>query len=558
MSGPSPDKLPDNLPSSARVGLNGPDAQVPARFVDLPPTEQARLARHALVHALLPLALEDEQARRTFAGRITKSIMPDAAPFTRGVVSKLARPSARFERPRPATTNRLSRSSTRRIVRRRATSRVVPYALAAAVAACVTIAFVWQYDRAAAPTPATSTDATIAVMANSESATWATPPGPLTAGVRLRLTSGLVELELRDKGRLVLDGPADLELSDPMRAVLRGGRLVLNVTPGGHGYQVQTPGGVFTDLGTRFGVIVGPDGSVEAHVIEGSISARTTGSTTDVVLTQNKAVRLHAGRAEPITVDPGAFYTRLPPHLPQAPSWIRWRMDDGSGPNAAAQVHGFPSTNAELTLKAVRGSSPPKWTTGHRGDALAFDGRGGYAESGFPGIAGTQPRTVTCWIRMPRDFTSADGFAIVSWGDPLSPGRGEVWQVSLNPLVADGPIGRLRVGTHGGKLVGTTDLRDDRWHHIAVVMYGGVQPDIGTHVMVYVDGQLEPVSRRTVQTIDTRIVDDGHGVWVGRNVTHQQDNRNSPHGFLRGMVDDLVITAGALTQDEIRTLMDGR
>lgn len=570
-------QLPDNLPPSARVGLNGPDAQVPSRFVDLSPAEQKQLARHALIHALLPLALEDQRARQDFAGRVRKAIVPDAAPFTQQVVTRLARPSARFERSTTSrlsrvpssritrvstaritrvSTGRVSRASSRRQVKRSPT-RFVPYALAAAVAACVAIVLVWQTSFSAAPTASPATDNAIAVMANSESATWATPPGPLIPGVRLRLTSGLVELDLRGKGRLVLDGPADLELTDAMRAVLRDGRLVLAVTPEGHGYQVGTPSGTFTDLGTRFGVIV-TDGTAEAHVMEGSISAHTPQNPTPIVLTQDKAARLRSGRLEHIPVDPGAFYTRLPPHVAQTSAQIRWRMDEGSGAQVRAEVQGFPSANADLTLTAVTGSSPPKWTTGHRGNALIFDGRGGYAESGFPGIAGTQPRTVTCWIRMPRDFRSSDGFAIVSWGDPLTPGRGEVWQISLNPIAQDGPLGRIRVGTHGGRLVGTTDLRDDQWHHVAVVMYGGAQPDIGTHVMVYVDGKLEPISRRTLQTIDTRIVDDGHGVWVGRNVTHQADNRNSPHGFLRGAVDDLVITAGALTQDEIRVLMDGR
>jgi hypothetical protein len=555
MSGP----LPGNLPPSARVGLSGPDARISGRLAALRPEDQAQLARHALMHALLPLALEGERARRSFSARITTAIVPDATPFTRQVVSKLAPPTSRHARGSQRTRTQSRRFSARHQAKRPASGRFGPYALAALVAASVVVAFVWRGGDApaGAPQPPTA-DTAVAVLASSESATWEVQPGTLVPGARLRLTRGLVELDLRGKGRLVLDGPADLELVGAGGAILRAGRLVLSITPAGHGYQVETPEGTFIDLGTRFGVIVGADGTSEAHVMEGSVVARPKDGTTEVVLKQDKAARLHSGRLEHIPADPGTFYTRLPPHPAKAADHIHWNLDDGAGLTARAEVRGFPSANAHLTLKAVTGSSPPKWIAGHRGSALAFDGRGGYAESGFPGIAGTQPRTVTCWIRMPRDFTPADGFAIVSWGDPLTPGRGEVWQISLNPLISDGPLGRIRVGTHGGRLVGTTDLRDDRWHHIAVVMYGGAQPDIGTHVMVYVDGRLETISRRTLQTIDTRIVDDGHGVWVGRNVTHQQDNRNSPHGFLRGAVDDLVIAAGALTQDEIRALMDGR
>lgn len=424
--------------------------------------------------------------------------------------------------------------------------RFVPYALVAGIAACVLIAVAVRGD---------GDDARIATLAHSESATWKHAPGPLTAGTRLQLTRGLAELDLHGRGTLVLDGPADLELVSATSVVLRSGRLVLTVTPAGHGYRVETPSGTFIDLGTRFGVIVGPDGTTEAHVMDGSIAALAGMSTTEVIINHNQAARLNGDRLESIPVDPGAFYTALPPHTAKAPQQIRWRLDEGGGPNARAEVRGYSGTTADLTLKSVRGSPLPKWTSGHHGNALAFDGRGGYAESAYPGIGGTEPRTVTCWIKMPRDFTPTDGFAIVSWGHPVSKGNGEVWQVSLNPLKHDGPIGRIRLGTHGGILVGTTDLRDDRWHHVAVVMFGGARPDIGTHVLVYLDGELEKISRRTVLPIDTRIVEGGHGVWVGRNVTHVQETLTNPHGFLRGAVDDLTITADALSQDEIRALM---
>lgn len=540
MSGP----LPNTTPASARIGLDGTDRLAPAHLKGLRPEERVRIARHALLHGLLPLALQDDAGRRAFTARVATAIVPDAAPFTRQVVSKLQPASSgRMRRPserRPAS------PSTRRFARSRpAPARLGPYLLGAALAACVAIVILLRGGDAKV----------VATLAHSESATWIQTPGPLIAGVRLRLARGLVELDLHGKGRLVLDGPADLELLSATQAVLHGGRLVLSVTPAGQGYQVETPGGTFVDLGTRFGIIVGADGTTEAHVMDGSIAARARNSGSEVVIRRDHAARLTGGRLEHIPVDPGAFYTALPTHAAKAPQQVRWRLDDGDGTNARAEVREFSGGSADLTLKSVRGSPLPTWAGGKHGGALVFDGRGGYAESAFPGIAGTNARTVTCWIRMPRDFATTDGFAIVSWGHPTSKGDGEVWQVSLNPLKNDGPIGRIRLGTHGGILVGSTDLRDDRWHHIAVVMFGGARPDIGTHVLVYLDGELEPISRRTLQPIDTRIVEGGHGVWVGRNVTHVQETLTNPHGFLRGAVDDLVITADALSQDQIRALM---
>ena len=159
---------------------------------------------------------------------------------------------------------------------------------------------------------------------------------------------------------------------------------------------------------------------------------------------------------------------------------------------------------------------------------------------------------------MPQDFTAADGFALVSWGHFSNTTFGSVWQLSLNTLPQDGAMGRIRIGTHGGMLVGTTDLRDDQWHHVAIVMYGGVRPDIGTHVMVYIDGQLESISHRTLRTIDTKITNQSHGVWVGRNITYTNDQQTHPQGFLRGQVDDVLIAAAALSQDDIRRIMTGK
>ncbi len=509
---------PDDTPAAARLGL--------AR-------DELWSTRQALVDGLLPLALQDDARRQAFTARVTTALVPAAGRFTTQVVGRLTTAGAH---PPPTVRTSIPRAR-----------RWRPYALAAALAASLVIALVVD---AGAPA--------IATLAHSESATWEVHPGPLTAGTRVRLIRGLAEFDLHGRGRLVVEGPADLELATATRTVLHRGRLVLNVTPAGHGHRIETPSGTLVDLGTRFGVSVGTDGSAEAHVLEGAIIAIPGGAgSAQVILRQDDAARLSAGRLERVTADPGAFYTTLPPPHATRTAHLRWRCDEGNGVIAKVQAQGLGGPDNDLTLRALPGARLPQWITGQQGHALAFDGRGAFAESAFPGIAGSAARTVACWIRMPRDFTAADGFAIVSWGAFSGSGHGAVWQLSLNPVEKDGPLGRVRVGTHGGLLVGSSDLRDDTWHHIAAVMYGGARADIGTHVLVYVDGHLETISRRTLRAIDTRIATGGHGVWVGRNVTYTDEAKPHPQAFLRGAVDDLVITAGALSQAEIRALMEG-
>ena len=49
-------------------------------------------------------------------------------------------------------------------------------------------------------------------------------------------------------------------------------------------------------------------------------------------------------------------------------------------------------------------------------------------------------------------------------------GNATVAQTSWNRDPAQGALGALRTETEQGYLVGTTPLRDGRWHHVAVVV----------------------------------------------------------------------------------------
>ena len=139
---------------------------------------------------------------------------------------------------------------------------------------------------------------------------------------------------------------------------------------------------------------------------------------------------------------------------------------------------------------------------------------------------------------------------MVSWGKWAHDDPGAVWQISVNPFSEDGPVGRLRVGVHGGMAIGSTDLRNDRWHHVAVVLYPSENPEFGQHVLLFVDGVLDPVSRRILGVIDTNTKEASHGVWLGQNINIDSKNR-----FFRGALDEVYIFDAALSQEDIRALM---
>lgn len=374
----------------------------------------------------------------------------------------------------------------------------------------------------------------------------------LSRGNRLELTGGLVELDLRGRGRMIVEGPADIEFTGSASAVLRKGRVLLHVTPAGHGYRLETPRGTLVDLGTEFGVFVDEEtGQVETHVLAGEVEAIPLGEKQPILLRKDEALQQTGALNVRIPTARGSFYASLPPVRHGAPSMIHWDMETDGSSFLQARTRGI--EEGELGLKFFDGDreiSPPS-VDGPFGTAVGFGGKRIFGESEFKGIGGKSPRTVAFWVKVPSDFSPIQGFAMLSWGEWARDNPGSVWQISVNPLSEDGPVGRLRVGVHGGMAIGSTDLRDDRWHHVAVVLYPAENPEFGQHVLLYVDGALEPVSERLLGVIDTSTKDASHGVWLGRNI-----NIDSGHKFFRGALDEVYIFDAALSQEEIRALME--
>jgi len=234
---------------------------------------------------------------------------------------------------------------------------------------------------------------------------------------------------------------------------------------------------------------------------------------------------------------------------------LHWSFDEGAGDVSVNRGEGLGAPQAKATFLAERaGAARPQWISGQFGSGISFSGKDDFVECEFPGIPGGEPRTVAFWVKVPRDSTTAEGFGIVNWGTHKP---GLAWQISVNPNKGEGPVGRLRLGVRDGWVVGTTDLRDDRWHHCAVVMYGGHRPDSATHILLYVDGELEPAARKAVREIRTEINSaEAHNMWLGRNLAYSGPGAGYSFGrYFRGSVDEVFVFNAALDRDQIRSLM---
>ena len=383
----------------------------------------------------------------------------------------------------------------------------------------------------------------------------------LRVGERVEIDDGLLEVVFSTGVKLVLNGPVDFEVTGVNSGYLHRGRLVAEiVNEQGKGFTIDGPSGRLIDLGTKFGVSVDEAGEMEVHVLEGIVDAMPKVGEMRR-LRENEAMRFTGDDSTLLeSADGGAFFTQMPPGRSSPPSYVRWGFDeeDGHGCLDTGYQLGEGKADAQFRKSSRRGVYPER-IQGRFSNGLHLGGSG-YLHSDFEGVVGTGPRTVAFWVRIPEDFAAKEGFGIVNWGSYAK--KGAAWQVAINSLEKEGPMGRLRIGTNRGEVIGVTDLRDGEWHHCAVVLYGDRdgKPNTATHILLYVDGKIESASRKSVRPIDTVPQGGKHkghpGIWIGRNMGNwsESESRGLYGGFFRGDLDELMIFDSALNHAEINLL----
>ncbi len=205
-----------------------------------------------------------------------------------------------------------------------------------------------------------------------------------------------------------------------------------------------------------------------------------------------------------------------------------WTFDEGAGD----VVHDFSSQGND---GAVEGN--PEWVAGVLGGAMGFSGDGDQIKLASILPIGPTSNTVTAWIKIPLagteglDATERVGIILGTYND--SPNSN--WELHA--------AGQLRMWWNGGEVDarGTTDLRDNTWHHVA-----WVRDKIANASTMYIDG----VSEATVATV---------GSDVTFTTTHRigADNRGSSTPNFHGQMDDLQVYSRALSQEEVQSIMGG-
>ncbi len=222
-----------------------------------------------------------------------------------------------------------------------------------------------------------------------------------------------------------------------------------------------------------------------------------------------------------------------------------WPLDEGSGYTTVADVAGGGHTG---TMQNFNGD---EWITdpaelppilGGTTAALRFDGPGAgnqeyIVATGYKGISGTDPRTMTAWIRTPS--TGDLNRDIITWGNDSG---GQKWHFRVQS--SNGQAGAIRVEVNGGYVVGSTSVADGAWHHVAAVLPPSTSANVN-QVALFVDGLYNGTSAEQGRAINTA---SGADVRIGTG--HQ--NRYFP-----GAMADVRIYDHAFSHTEMHQFVHG-
>ena len=373
----------------------------------------------------------------------------------------------------------------------------------------------------------------------------------LMRGQRLELESGFAEVTFDSGAQLVIEGPASVDLRSEWEAELHHGTLKANVPTEAAGFRVTNAAVEVVDLGTEFSMSAEKGGAAEVFVLKGAVEVRPRdagGKLLQKSVLREKQARRFAKAGQSDVHDGDRKFQHLASKSPldrlvKPLNYVRWSFDEGAGEIAGA----VSNTDADSRIQfEPAGSGDSAWTEGRWGSALAFDGTF-RAKAGFSGSMSRNARTVAFWVRVPDQAALSQSGPMVTF--PINRAGSSWAEISWNRRQGDGAMGALRIHAGAANHVGTTSVRDGRWHHVAAVFPSSGRSGSRQHLKIYVDGRLEPLSAKS---------------------GHRRAGENPPAGLegtlwlaghpgasesLHAAIDELLIADRPLAPQEIRHLM---
>ena len=422
---------------------------------------------------------------------------------------------------------------------------LIPWLIAAAA---TIMAVVGWMDRSSPeperkPVTVNATDAFVALLVDEAGAEFAGENVPDDVRFQqgsYQLARGVVHVRFANGADVVMRAPVAFDIDDAFHIRLHHGGMRAIVPPSAQGFTVATPSADYEDFGTEFALSVDPDTGVsELHVIDGRVDAKHPQSKKLISsITGGQSVQFADGTPEQTEAPDLSRYP-----TPGSIGFLRWEQQRaGFGKDDSDLIGYYPFVESkQLVNKASKPVTSDgrihgaRWVSGRWPGkaALLFDRDTDFVELNVPGEY--EELSLAAWLKIDRfDHSHSPVFISNGWS------RGDVhWQIFRNQTMV--------LGYNAARIQEKSILKvvpTDQWIHVAATI-AARDGQIRTYLNGEVAGKITTVSRNSIQPGMARI-----GNWL----MEQQDR--APVRALRGRMDELAIWKRALTEAEVKVLVE--
>lgn len=364
----------------------------------------------------------------------------------------------------------------------------------------------------------------------------------LTTGSQLKLTRGSIELNFTSGVRSIVTAPAQLTISGKEEVLLQNGRSWFHVPENAIGFTVKTSELNVVDLGTDFAVLAYNGKGDEVHVSKGKVSADSLlHPHLPHLLTNEQAMAVTKnGKLKEIPFRP------IQSSLPTTKEYLHWNFD--SVENSQFLVKGNSPRMEDADIIALESTTEGKFGS-------AVDLAATAQPTHLDGFDLSKPTTFSFWFKADQANTQRNA-QLFSWAIPQSQSRFERAAFHLAPN-GENEL-QLRISCSGFQQT-STNLNDNKWHHIAVVFHGTHNGEYLPDIDVYIDGKRDEFSIQHPDTeyfftdIPGRHTFTSHPFTIGIPEEEQHNYLGPP--TQTAQLDELYIIHEPLSHDAILTLM---
>lgn len=439
--------------------------------------------------------------------------------------------------------------------------------MAAGLAACGALG-VWLFPRSVEPRLAVADPISVvrehvALLGMAIDVEWVGPSfaaGEALPKGLLNIRKGTLRLDFYSGARVVLEGPARLELISADLARLDEGRLRAEVPPPAEGFTILSGDLRVVDRGTQFGMSVEGEDDCTVHVFDGEVELQgELPEATARQLFEGDGISIRAGISTVIAADRGLFAdpTRLSEAAEQEAEakWEEWQEKSEALRSAPGLLVYYDFQELDLVTMIVRNRAAGAGE-GSNGSVIGCEPLSGrWNRQVALGFAKTSDRvrfrteghsvsaTLMAWVRV--DSLPLDHNSLLS----MAPGEvGEVhWKLDQSGRMLFGLRAAPELDYHSWERLESPQVvtPEDfgRWMHLATVIDGE-----GGEMRHYVNG-IEVAKAALKRKVPVRL---------GLSNLGNFDSVTADTGFVRnfnGRIDGFALFTRALAAEEIKAAL---